>query len=186
MRSLVKTLALSIWLATLPFLSASAAVTDADVARERSKLQAFYSDPSNVGMDLDNLARIKAEIADGQYDRACTAQEHDPNKWHMLVDPTGTPAKTLLSRMHVAADRDPIIGFSLARAALAAGPGPPGRSDGWAPVLRAIASSPAHPLLLAVAVDIAKRGGRAEDVPPARARLMAVARTPAERALAGE
>ncbi len=106
--------------------------------------------------------------------------------WHLLVDPNGTPAKTLLSRMHVAADRDPIIGFALARAALAGAPGAPGKSDVWAPVLRAIAASPSHPLLLAVAVEIAKKGGRAEDVPPARTRLMAVAQTPAERALAAE
>jgi hypothetical protein len=106
--------------------------------------------------------------------------------WHVLVDPTGAPARSLLARMHRAADRDPIVGFSLARAALAAAPGGPNASELWAPVFRAIASAPAHPLLLAVAVEIAQRGGRAEDVPPARARLMAVARTPAERALAGE
>ncbi len=106
--------------------------------------------------------------------------------WHLLVDPNGTPAKTLLSRMHVAAERDPIIGFALARAALAGSPGVPGNSDVWAPVLRAIAASPSHPLLLAVAVEIAKKGGRSEDVPPARTRLMAVAQTPAERALAAE
>lgn len=106
--------------------------------------------------------------------------------WHLLIDPNGAPAKTLLSRMHRAADRDPIIGFALARAALAGAPGEPGKSDVWAPVLRAIAASPSHPLLLAVAVEIAKRGGRAEEVPPLRTRLMAVARTPAERALAAE
>ena len=106
--------------------------------------------------------------------------------WHLLVEPNGTPARTLLSRLHGAADRDPIIGFALARAALAGAGGAPGKADVWAPALRAIAASPSHPLLLAVAVEIAKRGGRAEDVPPARARLMAVARTPAERALATE
>ncbi|MDF2696275.1 MAG: Tetratricopeptide 2 repeat protein [Labilithrix sp.] len=106
--------------------------------------------------------------------------------WHLLVDPNGSPARTLLSRMSAAADRDPIIGFALARAALASAPGAPGKSDVWGPVLRAIAASPSHPLLLAVAVEIAQKGGRAEDVPPARARLMAVARTPAERALARE
>ncbi len=106
--------------------------------------------------------------------------------WHLLVDPNGTPAKTLLSRMFDAAERDPIIGFALARSALAGAPGTPGKSDVWAPVLRAIAASPSHPLLLAVAVEIAKKGGRAEDVPPARTRLMAVAQTPAERALATE
>lgn len=101
--------------------------------------------------------------------------------WHLLVDPNGTPAKTMLSRLAGSAEHDPIVGFALARAALAA----KGASS-WEPVLRAIASSPTHPLLLAVAVEIAQRGGRAEEIPPARARLMAVARTPAERALATE
>lgn len=107
--------------------------------------------------------------------------------WHLLVDPTGTPAKTMLSRLSSAADRDPIIAFALVRAALASvGMTRAVGSPTWAPVLRALASSPSHPLLLAVAVEIAQKGGRAEDVPPARARLMAVARTPAERALATE
>ncbi len=105
--------------------------------------------------------------------------------WHMLIDPSGAPARTLLGRMHRAADRDPIIGFSLARAALAAAPTSP-TGDAWSTVFRALAADPADPLLLAAAVEIAKKAGRAEDVPPARARLMAVARTPAERALAGE
>jgi hypothetical protein len=126
----------------------------------------------------------------GVADRAVApADDLDPKHlllWHMLVDPTGAPAKTLLARMVGAADRDPIVGFSLARAALASTPGPITSSDVWGPVLRAITAAPAHPLLLAVAVEIATRGGRAEDVPPARARLMAVARTPAERALARE
>ena len=67
--------------------AAFAAVSDADITRERAKLQAFYSNPVNVGVDLDSLARIKAEIAAGEYDRACTAQEHDATQWHMLIDP---------------------------------------------------------------------------------------------------
>ena len=106
--------------------------------------------------------------------------------WHLLVDPAGAQTQRLLSRMYGAADRDPIIGFALARAALAAAPGEPKTTDAWAPVLRAIAVAPSHPLILAVALEVAKRGGRAEDVPPARARLLAVARTPAEHELARE
>lgn len=105
--------------------------------------------------------------------------------WHMLVDPAGGPAKALLSRLHGAADRDPIIGFSLARAALFTAAAE-GTSDLWTPVRRAIASAPSDPLLLAVALEIAKKGGRVEEVSPARARLLAVARTAAERALASE
>lgn len=103
--------------------------------------------------------------------------------WHTLVDPTGTPAKALLGRMAHAAERDPIVGFSLARAALAATAAPEGR-DVLSVVLRAIAAAPSHPLLLAAAVEIAARGGRAEELAPLKARLHAVARTPAERALA--
>lgn len=106
--------------------------------------------------------------------------------WHLLADPNSAPSKRLLSRMRRAADRDPIVGFALARAALAGAPLAPGKADAWAPVLRAIAASPSHPLLLAVAVEVATMGGRDEDVPTARARLMAVAQTPAERSLATE
>lgn len=110
-------------------------------------------------------------------------KELDPKHmllWHVLVDPAGAPAKSLLARLAPASERDPIVGFALARAALASGAA---TAD---PVRRVIQSAPAHPLLLAAAVEIAKKAGRAEDVSPARARLMAVARTPAERALAGE
>ncbi|HVH46032.1 MAG TPA: hypothetical protein VM925_26970, partial [Labilithrix sp.] len=78
------------------------------------------------------------------------------------------------------------VGGAEWRAALAAAPAVPAGAEAWAAVLRAIASSPSHPLLLAVAVEIAKKSGAAEDVPTARAKLMAVARTPAERALAAE
>jgi hypothetical protein len=102
--------------------------------------------------------------------------------WNLLVDPAGASTKALLSRLYGAADRDPIIGFALARSALAS----VRDADVWQSALRAIASSPSNPLLLAVAVEIAKKGGKPEDVPPARARLMAFARTPAERALATE
>lgn len=119
--------------------------------------------------------------------------------WHTLLDPAGARARSLLGRLYGAFDRDPIVGFSVARAALASTPGAwqarPGSSsrsaargadDAWPSIFAAIAAAPAHPLLLAIAVEVAERGGRAEDVPPAKARLLAVARTPAERALAAE
>ena len=64
-----------------------AAVTEEDVDREKAALQAYYDIPDNVGVDLDMLAQIKAEIADGKYARQCTAEEHSPHEWHMLVDP---------------------------------------------------------------------------------------------------
>jgi hypothetical protein len=104
--------------------------------------------------------------------------------WYALVDPAGAAARQLLARMRDAAEHDPIVGFSLVRAVLASSPAPTDASR--AAALRAVSGSPSHPLLLAIAVELAKRDGHAEDLPPARTRLMAVARTPAERALATE
>lgn len=101
--------------------------------------------------------------------------------FHSLVDPTGAPARGLLAKLGAAVDRDPLVGFALVRAALAS---PPSAPEGWTRVRAAIAAAPADPLVLAAAVELAKKSGKAEDVAPARARLMAVARTPAERALA--
>ena len=100
--------------------------------------------------------------------------------FHALVDPTGAPAQRLLARMSAATDRDPLVGFALARAVLAAS----APASALAKVRAAIAAAPADPLMLAAAVELAKKAGSAEELPPARARLMAVARTPAERALA--
>ncbi len=40
-----------------------------------------------IGVNLPVLNQIKADIASGVYDRACTPQEHDRHKWHTLVDP---------------------------------------------------------------------------------------------------
>jgi tetratricopeptide (TPR) repeat protein len=102
--------------------------------------------------------------------------------FHSMVDPTGAPARALLAKIGAAADRDPLIGYALARAALAAPP------TDWTSVRAAIKASPTDPLVLAVAVELAlknaKESGKADEVAPARARLLAVARTPAERALA--
>jgi hypothetical protein len=40
-----------------------------------------------IGVDLDQINQLKADIAAGMYDRACTAQEHNPTQWHLLVNP---------------------------------------------------------------------------------------------------
>lgn len=98
--------------------------------------------------------------------------------FHSLVDPTGAPARALLAKLGRAADRDSLVAFALVRAAIVSPPGD------LTSVRAAIAAAPADPLVLAAAVDLAKKTGKAEDVAPVRARLMAVARTPAERALA--
>jgi hypothetical protein len=39
-----------------------------------------------VGINLDAVAQIRAEASTGVYDRACTAEEHDPYRWHPLVN----------------------------------------------------------------------------------------------------
>jgi hypothetical protein len=100
--------------------------------------------------------------------------------WHVLVDPTGAPAVMLATKLAGAAERDPVIGLASARIALATA------SDGATKARRIIASSPSDPLLLALGVELAKRGGKPDEIPPARARLAAVARTAAERALLTE
>jgi hypothetical protein len=100
--------------------------------------------------------------------------------WHVLVDPTGAPAVNLAAKLAGAADRDPIIGVGVARVALATDSG--GRSR----ARRILAAAPSDPLLLALALEIAKRDGKPDEIPPARTRLAAVARTAAERALLRE
>jgi tetratricopeptide (TPR) repeat protein len=100
--------------------------------------------------------------------------------WHVLTNPTSKEAIALHAKLAPAAERDPLVGFAVSRFLL----GQDGRDLDL--VRRAIAAAPAHPLLLAIAVELAKRAGKAEDLRPARAKLMAVARTPAERALATE
>jgi hypothetical protein len=39
-----------------------------------------------IGINLDVVNGIKADIAAGVYNRQCTAAEHDPTKWHSLVN----------------------------------------------------------------------------------------------------
>ena len=43
-------------------------------------------DGQEVGINLTALNVIKADVAKGVYDRPCTAAEHDPTKWHTLVN----------------------------------------------------------------------------------------------------
>lgn len=100
--------------------------------------------------------------------------------WHVLTNPTSKEATALNAKLAPAAERDPLVGFAVSRFLLGQ------ETRDLDLVRRAIAAAPAHPLLLAIAVELAKRAGKAEDLTPARAKLMAVARTPAERALATE
>ncbi len=100
--------------------------------------------------------------------------------FHVLTNPSSKEAQALYARLAPAVDRDALVGFAVARVLLGKD------STDWTDVRRAIAAAPSHPLLLAVAVELAKRMGKADELPPARARLLAVARTAAERALATE
>jgi hypothetical protein len=40
-----------------------------------------------IGINLDTLNSIKAEIAQGLYDRPCSEAEHNSTQWHLLVNP---------------------------------------------------------------------------------------------------
>ncbi len=43
-------------------------------------------DGLEVGINLAAFNQIKADVAAGVYDRPCTEAEHDPTKWHTLVN----------------------------------------------------------------------------------------------------
>jgi hypothetical protein len=101
-----------------------------------------------------------------------------------LTEPAGPLARSLVARLADAADHDPLVAFAVARVALATASDPGSRALDVA--RRAALAAPTDPLLLAAILELAKRAGRADDVAAVRARLMAVARTPAERALATE
>jgi hypothetical protein len=52
---------------------------------------------TEVGINLPVLNSLKADVARGLYDRPCTAAEHDPTKWHTLVN---IQAKCHYDHMH--------------------------------------------------------------------------------------
>lgn len=39
-----------------------------------------------VGINLDVMNRVRSDVNAGMYDRACNPDEHDPTKWHSLVN----------------------------------------------------------------------------------------------------
>ena len=129
--------------------------------------------PPALGIELAARRREAPPALDADVDR-----KHQL-LFHALREPAGADARALVARLRGGAD-DPVVGFALARIALAGLA--PAASEAWAPVRAAIAASPADPLLLAIAVEIAKHDGASPAAP--RARLHAFAQTPAERALA--
>jgi hypothetical protein len=117
-----------------------------------------------------------------------------------LAEPTGPVARVFAARLASAADEDPLVAFAIARVAIASAAGAPAGSAGggggaagagagaFDHLRRAAAAAPGDPLVLSALVELAKRlpaAGR-EDLASVRARLLAVARTPAERALAAD
>ncbi|MCL2723750.1 MAG: hypothetical protein FWD69_04875 [Polyangiaceae bacterium] len=98
----------------------------------------------------------------------------------VLKDPSGADAQAKLARLANAADVDPIVAYSLSLVAMA---NPRGR-DTALRMRDALRVAPADPLILALAVDFAQYNHRPREIALAKTQLMAVAETPAERALA--
>lgn len=100
--------------------------------------------------------------------------------WMALTQPHDEAAGAQAERLVPAADDDATVAFSVAAIARSRG-GPDATAAVSERLTHATATFPADPLLLALAVETTGRGGHSE---AARTRLMAVAQTDAERALA--
>jgi tetratricopeptide (TPR) repeat protein len=118
-------------------------------------------------------SRTKEDVVDARHELLFLA----------LTDPSGREVQSLVPRLSAALEHDPLVAFAIARVALADG-GPNGAVLGR--IREALRAGSTDALLLSAAVEVAKKLGGAEELTPARTRLMAVARTPAERALATE
>jgi hypothetical protein len=60
--------------------------TSAQSAISTSNFGVGRGDGLEIGINLANLNQVRADINAGVYDRPCTAAEHDPNKWHTLIN----------------------------------------------------------------------------------------------------
>lgn len=134
--------------------------------------------------ELDPEQRIELAArrreAPGPIDATATVDRRHHLLWLVLSDPKSTAAKESLAALSPAIARDPLVAFAAAKIALAAG------ARDAAALERALTLGPSNPLLLGVAIELAKLLGKDDVVPRARTRLLAVARTPAEHALATE
>lgn len=79
------------WLGTLFILSivfaASLSLTSNPVEGQSTfSLGVGRGHGLEVGINVDALNQIRADVNAGVYDRPCTAAEHDPNRWHTLVN----------------------------------------------------------------------------------------------------
>jgi Tfp pilus assembly protein PilF len=135
------------------------------------------------GSELDANGRIELAERRAELAPADVIRGADPR--HRLLAlarlaPLDRETLALARRLAPARARDPIVAVAFARLALAgAADAPP-----MAPLLARF--DPADPLIAAAALDCAVRAGDTRAIPLARARLAAVAHTPAERARAVE
>lgn len=80
------------WLGTLLILGVVALVSlsqTTDVMGQGVSTSSFgigRGQGLETGINLDVLNVVKTDIAAGAYNRQCTAAEHNPNKWHSLVN----------------------------------------------------------------------------------------------------
>jgi tetratricopeptide (TPR) repeat protein len=98
-----------------------------------------------------------------------------------ILRPRSPEAIALARTLGPAARRDAMIASALAKIALAGGAPPDAALAG-----RLGEIDPRDPIAAAAALDVAKNGGDERVIIPARARMTALARTPAERALVGQ
>jgi hypothetical protein len=179
----------------LPFALRLAQLAGQEAAR--AQLEGLSSDPVDqddvlivpVAVDLaamgvlrdDDLppnARVELAARRGEAPKAAAPQTLDPRHRLLalvLAEPASDEALALARRLAGSVGRDPIVTFATTRIAIARG-----RAD--VELGKLLSVGPTDPLLLAVAVDVAQKTGNTEALGRARARLTAVARTPAERA----
>ena len=98
-----------------------------------------------------------------------------------MLRPQSPEALALARTLESAAPRDAMIATALAKIAIARGTPPDARAAG-----RLADIDPSDPIAAAAALDVARSRGDAREIVPARNRMTALARTPAERALARE
>ena len=100
---------------------------------------------------------------------------------YAVTRPADRRTLDLARHLSGAASTDPLVALSFVRLSLAQGIAPDA-----ATIARLIALGPADSLIAAAALDVAKLRGDVQAIPKARARLIALARTPGERAHALE
>jgi hypothetical protein len=163
--------------ATVPLLAGGpAALADADPLATPAVV-ALAAQGVLGAKDLGPNASIElAERRGESVDPAVAARADARHRLLALARLAPTDAGTLDLARHLAPsrERDPLVAVAYARLALAGAPGVPRVDDAIARL------DPADPLVAAAAYDLALHANDARVIPLARARLAAVAHTPAE------